>query len=129
MYRGAFVVKSVTVSFTNSGPSSLSGATSCDEGNKDNPGIRTAIGCIHTSPKGFVKDFLTFAVGIAGGLAFLMMLLGAFQMLTSAGNPETLQAGRERFTNAVIGLMIIIFAVLLLQIIGFGILRIPGFDA
>lgn len=103
------------------------GGLPCDPDSPDGPGIRTAIGCVHTSPKGFTKDFLTFAVGIAGGLAFLMMLLGAFQMLTSAGNPETLQAGRERFTNAIIGLMIIIFAVLLLQIIGFGILGIPGF--
>jgi len=97
----------------------------CNEPN--NPGIPTAIGCIHTSPAVFVKDLLTFLLGISGGLAFLMMLIGAFQMLTSAGNPETLHAGRERLTSAVIGLLIVIFAVLLLQIIGLDILRIPGF--
>lgn len=90
-------------------------------------GIKTAIGCIHTDPEGFVKDFLSFAVGISGGLAFLMMLLGAFQMLTSAGNPETLQAGRERFSSAIIGLLIVVLAVLLLKIIGVDILGIPGF--
>ncbi len=91
------------------------------------PGIATAIGCIHTSPAAFSKDFLKFILGISGGLAFLMMLLGAFQMLTSAGNPETLQAGWERLTSAIIGLLFVIFAVLLLQIIGVGILNIPGF--
>lgn len=95
---------------------------------KNNPGIRTAIGCIHTSPVGFIKDFLKFIIGISGGLAFLMMILGAFQMLTSAGNPETLQAGRERLTSAIIGLLFVIFSVLLLQIIGVGILNIPGFS-
>ncbi|MBI2020450.1 hypothetical protein HYS94_03425, partial [Candidatus Daviesbacteria bacterium] len=58
---------------------------------------------------------------------FLMMLLGAFQMLTSAGNPETLAAGRERLTSAVIGLLFVIFSILLLQIIGMNILNIPGF--
>ena len=57
-----------------------------------------------------------------------MMLLGAFQMLTSAGNPETLQAGRERLQSAIIGLLMVIFAMLLLQIIGVGILNIPGFS-
>ena len=67
---------------------------------------------------------MTFVIGIGGGLAFLMMLLGAFQMLTSAGNPETLQAGKDRLTSAVIGLLFIIFAVLLLQIIGVDILGI-----
>ena len=92
------------------------------------PGIPTAIGCIHTSPVEFTKDLMTFIIGISGGLAFLMMLLGAFQMLTSAGNPETLQAGRERLTSAVIGLLIVIFATLLLQIIGLDILKIPGFE-
>lgn len=99
-----------------------------DSGCTDNA-ISTAIGCVHTDPAGFTKDFLTFIIGIAGGLAFLMMLLGAFQMLTSAGNPETLSAGRDRLQSAVIGLLFIIFAVLLLQIIGAGILNIPGFGS
>lgn len=91
------------------------------------PAVATAIGCIHTNPAEFTKDLMKFVIGISGGLAFLMMLLGAFQILTSSGNPETLQAGRERLTSAIIGLLIVIFAILLLQIIGVGILDIPGF--
>lgn len=94
------------------------GGSPAPECNVLDNGIGTAIGCIHTSPAGFVKDFMTFIVGISGGFAFLMMVLGAFQMLTSAGNPETLTAGRERLTSAIIGLLFIIFSVLLLQIIG-----------
>ncbi len=97
-------------------------------GDASNPGFKTAIGCIHTSPIEFTKDFLKFIVAIGGGLAFLMMLLGAFQMLTSAGNPETLQTGRDRLTSAIIGLLFVIFAVLLMQIIGFDILGLPGFN-
>lgn len=103
------------------------GGDTCDKAGGRGPAIKTAIGCIHTSPAEFVKDFLKFIIGIGGGLAFLMMLLGAFQMLTSAGNPETLAAGRDRLQSAIIGLLFIIFAVLLLQIIGFDILKIPGF--
>lgn len=94
---------------------------------KGNPGIATAIGCIHTNPAEFTKDLLKFIIGIGGGLAFLMMLLGAYQMLSSGGNPEGLKAGQERLTSAVIGLLFIIFSILLLQIIGVGILAIPGF--
>ena len=99
----------------------------CDVSGSRGPAIKTAIGCIHTNPAEFVKDMMTFIIGISGGLAFLLMILGAFQMLTSAGNPETLHAGRERLTSAVIGLLIVIFATLLLQIIGLDILQIPGF--
>ncbi len=105
----------------------LAGGTPCDQNDPKNPGIKTAIGCIHTNPVEFVKDFMAFAIGIGGGLAFLMMLLGAFQMLTSSGNPDSLKAGQDRLTSAVIGLLFVIFAVLLLQVIGVGILAIPGF--
>lgn len=102
------------------------GGDLCDD--TRGPAIKTAIGCIHTNPSELVKDLMTFLIDIGGGLAFLMMLFGVFQMLTSAGNPETLNAGRERLTSAVIGLLFVIFAVLLLQIIGVDILKIPGFD-
>lgn len=91
------------------------------------PGFKTAIGCIPTNPDKLVQAVLTFVIGISGGLAFLLMLLGAFQMLTSAGNPETLNAGKDRFTQAIIGLLFVIFSVLLLQIIGVDILGLEGF--
>lgn len=97
--------------------------TSCGD---TTSGISTAIGCIHTKPQEFVADFMKFAIGISGGLAFLLMLGGAFQMITSGGNPDSLKSGQDRLTNAVIGLMLIIFATLLLQIIGVDILKIPG---
>lgn len=90
-------------------------------------GIATAIGCIHTQPTALVKDLLKFLIGIAGGIAFLLMVLGAFEMITSAGNPESLQAGKDRFTQAIIGLLFVVFSVLLLQLIGLDILGIPGF--
>ena len=99
------------------------GGRPCDAGK----GIQTAIGCIHNAPEELVKDLLIFITAISGGLAFLMMLLGAFQMLTSAGNPDTLNAGKERLTSAVIGLLFIIFSLLLLRIIGFDILKLPEF--
>lgn len=92
-------------------------------------GLVTAIGCIHTQPKALVQDFLRFATGIGGGLAFMMMLLGAFQMLTSGGNPQNLQGGREVFQNALIGLLFVIFSILIMKIIGIDILNIPGFSS
>ncbi len=92
-----------------------------------NTQIKTAIGCIPTEPSALVGGLLRFAAGGAGGIALLLMIFGAFRMVTSAGNPESLKAGQEQFTAAVIGLLFIIFAVLLLQIIGVDILGLPGF--
>jgi hypothetical protein len=90
----------------------------------------TAIGCISTNPTGsdgFITTILRFGTGIAGGIAFLLILLGGFQILTSAGNPERLHAGRELVGSAVAGLLLIIFSLFLLRLIGFTILKLPGF--
>lgn len=94
----------------------------------DERSVQTAIGCISTTPEGLVKDILRFSTGIGGGIAFLLMIFGAFRMITSQGNPQELKEGQEIFTNAIIGLLFIIFSVLLMQIIGVNILNLPGFS-
>ncbi len=90
-------------------------------------GAWTAIGCIPTTPSGFIQKFMGLGVGIAGGIAFLLILFSGFQILTSVGNPEKLAAGRELMTAAISGLLLIILSLFLLRLIGFSILGIPGF--
>jgi hypothetical protein len=91
------------------------------------PGAWTAIGCIPTDVTGLVKILLSFGMGIAGGIAFLLILLGGFQIMTSAGNPEQLEAGKELVTSAITGLLLIIFSTFILRLIGVNILGIPQF--
>lgn len=86
--------------------------------------VQTAIGCIHTEPKVFIEDLMKFILGIGGGMAFLLMLIGVFEMITSAGNPERLKSGTDRFTSAIIGILFIVFSILFMQIIGVDILGI-----
>jgi len=91
--------------------------------------IDTAIGRIDvSSPEAFVNKILTFALGIGGGIAILLIIIGGVQVLTSAGNPDKVKAGQELITSAVSGLLLIIFAVFLLKLIGKDILKIPGFE-
>lgn len=94
-------------------------------GGKD---ISTAIGCIPIqNTNEFVAWILRWAIGIAGGVAFLLMLFAGFQIMTASGNPERLQKGRELLTAAISGLILIIFSVFLLRLIGVEILNLPGF--
>ena len=92
-------------------------------------GIDTAIGCI---PIGNTNDFLGFflgwAIGIGGGIAFLLIVLAGFQISTSSGNPERLKAGQELLTSAVAGLIMLIFSVFILRVIGVDILKLPGLN-
>ena len=91
------------------------------------PGVMTAIGCVPTEPKALVEGLLKYGTLAAGGIAFIIMILAALQMITAEGNPESIKAGQEKFYSAIIGLLLIIFSVLLMQVIGVDILGLPEF--
>ncbi len=110
-------------------PTDESPVEQCDSnGNGVNNGILTALGCIPIKDATqFVAWLLARAIGIGGGIAFLLMIFGAIKVLTSAGNPENVKAGKELITSALMGLLFIIFSLFLLELIGVKILNIPGF--
>lgn len=97
----------------------------------ENIGINTAIGCIPVltedpnDPTVFLAWILTWSIGIAGGIAFLLILLAGFQIITSQGNPERMKAGQELLTAAVSGLLLLIFSIFILNFIGVDILGLP----
>lgn len=93
-----------------------------------NVGILTAIGCVPTDPFTLIDYILRIAATMGGGISLLLMIFGAFQVITSAGNPEAVKKGRDQFTSAAIGLLFVLMAVTLLQVIGVNILQIPGFQ-
>ena len=91
-------------------------------------GINTAIGCIpFQDPNAFIGFFLKWAIGIGGGIAFLLILYAGFTIMTSSGNPDRLKSGQQLLTSAVAGLIMLIFSIFILRIIGVDILKIPGF--
>ena len=102
-----------------------SGCSGCMNNGK---GVWTAFGCITTDASSFVGEILRIGIGIGGGVAFLLILFGGFQILTSAGNPEQLTAGRELVSSAIAGLLVIILSIFLLRLVGVNILGIPGFS-
>lgn len=91
-------------------------------------GFETAIGCIPVeSPQGFATFFIKWAMGIAGGIALVLIGYAGFMIMTSAGNPQKLQAGKELLTAAITGLVLLLFGVFALRFVGVDILKIPGF--
>ncbi len=70
---------------------------------------------------------LRWAVGIGGGIAFLLILYGGFMIMTSSGNPERLKAGQELLTSAIGGIILLIFSVFLLKVIGIDILGLGSY--
>lgn len=90
--------------------------------------IETAIGCV---PVGDTNTFmgwvLGWAVGIGGGIAFLLIIYASFMVMTSQGVPDRLKAGQELLTSAISGLIMLIFAVFVLKFIGIDILGLDRF--
>ncbi len=104
---------------------SFSTDPSCDSCVRGN-GVPTPFGCINANPQKLIQDLLKLAIGIAGGIAFLMIIFGGFTVMTSSGNPERLNSGKEIIVSAIAGLLLIVFSVVVLKIIGVDILKIPG---
>lgn len=111
------------------GPSFATGnnpTTGCDANS-----INTAIGCVpvlgNDGGTAFMGFILKWAVGIGGGIAFLLILYGGFMIMTSAGNPERLKAGQELLTSAISGLILLILSIFILKLIGIDILGLGAF--
>ncbi len=105
------------------------GDSRCDagDGTGAGTGIRTAIGCFTTKGSKGISTLLSWGTGIAGGIAFIMILYAAFQITTAQGDPKRVKAGQELITAALAGLFLVAFAVVVLNIIGVNVLGLQGF--
>lgn len=57
-----------------------------------------------------VANVTRMALALAGFVAVVFIIVGGFQYITSGGNPEKTQKALSVLTNAVVGLLIAIFA-------------------
>jgi len=89
--------------------------------------LYTAIGCIPLNETDFITFIIQWAIGIGGGMAFLLIILASFQIMTSQGDPKRLEAGKELLSSAIMGLILLIFSVTILRFIGVDIFHIKGF--
>jgi hypothetical protein len=87
--------------------------------NDPTSGIRTGLGCLHaTNPVQFINQVVTWSIGAAGGVAFLIIIYGAFLIATAGGDPKHVTQGRELITSAIFGLFLIVCAIVILNTIG-----------
>lgn len=80
-----------------------------------------------TNPSTIITRIFSIVLGISSFGALLLLLIAGYNLIISNGNKEKIAAARETITSAVLGLLFIIFAIVILEVIGVDILRIPGF--
>lgn len=104
-------------------PPSPTGGEPCPSGN-----CRTGLGIdIPTKPDKFVTAFFAILLSLSGGVALMIIMISGYRMMASKGNPEKIEGARETLISAITGLLFTIFSMVALQVIGYNILRIPGF--
>ncbi len=74
----------------------------------------------------FAGKFFGCGVSLVGGIALLFIIYGGYVLLTSSGNPNQVRIGKEYITYAIVGLVLAILSMVILNVIGTDILKIPG---
>ena len=64
-----------------------------------------------------IKYIYLFSLGIVGFVALISMLIGAIRYITSAGNASKAEDAKDQITQAILGIIILLAAVLILNII------------
>ena len=66
---------------------------------------------------GIISLVLPYIFVLAGLALLLMLIFGGFQLMTSAGDPKGMEAGKNRVMYAIIGFLIIFASFWLVQIL------------
>ena len=82
--------------------------------------------CIPGTADGLANWILHYAVRMAGGIAFAILLYGGILFITAQGDEEKVEEAQKTITSALTGLLVIFFATLILKVIGYDILGLPG---
>lgn len=87
----------------------------------------TDLGCIPNDPVGFVQKFYGIGVGFISGVSLLVIIYGAYLVLTSSGNPDQLKSGKQAIYYAIGGILMAVFGFVFVELVVRDILKVPGF--
>ena len=86
----------------------------------------SSLGCVDTCMNPFITRLIQIGLGLAGGIAVLRIIQGAFMRQTN--DPAKIQEGNEIITSTILALVVLAGALLLLQIIGVNVLGLFTFQ-
>lgn len=64
-----------------------------------------------------IGNLLSLLLFAAGALSIIFVLLGAFQYVTSTGNPQAVAQAKRTLTYAIVGLVIVMLALVIVQFV------------
>lgn len=70
-----------------------------------------------TDVNSLIQTVIRWMLTIAFGVAVLFLIIGGFWYVTSAGNEETAEKGKNTVVNALIGIVIIVLAYVIVSVV------------
>lgn len=64
-----------------------------------------------------IQRVVGLAIGFAGIVLFILLLVGGFKYITSGGDPKAVESAKGTLTSAIIGLVVLIVSYLILVLI------------
>ena len=89
--------------------------------------VETDLGRIPTDPTGFTTKIYEIGLGLVGVVALLFIVYGAYLVLSSQGDPQQLNTGKNYIIYSIIGLILAVGGYAFYQFVAEGVLKIPGF--
>jgi hypothetical protein len=65
-----------------------------------------------------IEGLANWLIGLLGGIAILIIIIAGIQYITSQGNPAQIKSAKDRITNAVVGLLLLLFMFVILRVLG-----------
>lgn len=70
-----------------------------------------------STPGGIITRVLRYAFPIAGMILFVMIVIGGFQMVASATSSKSIETGKQRISNAVVGFLLLFVSYWIVQVL------------
>ena len=64
-----------------------------------------------------IFNVIRIALGFAGAVAVVFVIIGGFQYITASGNEEQAEKGKKTLINAIIGVVVIIMSYVIINVI------------
>jgi hypothetical protein len=129
IYAGAPVVSpspTLSPSPGTSPNSSGSPSNSASPGTSTSPGSSTSPSATASSSTNgifgntlpeYISNIYNWSIGIAAGLAVIMLIYAGYLYVTSAGNPESINLAKEVIIGAIAGFVFLVLAALILRFV------------
>lgn len=65
-----------------------------------------------------ITEILPYIFAAAGAVLVIYIVMGGISLMLSQGDPKAIAVARGRITNGILGALIVVFAYLIMQLIG-----------